>query len=120
MEILIWGSRPLLCAGIDPQAPIRQTPAAPHIFLPRPCISATDPASPVSLRIRDQPATARFLRIRAHTCLAVASAKAGHLNPFLQIRDSSYDLCYDNPHVEPRTQIAAPFFSGQAAGAVPV
>src|ERR1035441_428290 len=48
------GSAPLVRRELSPQAPIRQTPAAPHLFLPRPCKSATDPASPVSLRIRDQ------------------------------------------------------------------
>src|ERR1039458_8085543 len=65
------GLSPLRAGEHHPKTPIRETPiretiAAPHLFLLRPCISATTPALPVSLRIRDQRPSARFLRIRAH------------------------------------------------------
>src|ERR1017187_7935844 len=88
-----------------------QTPAPPHLFLPPPCKSVTDPASPVSLRIRDQrayvvsEASAGVFASRAiHSFRTVIVSvwlffAARHASPFppttLQIRDSLPALLYN-------------------------
>jgi hypothetical protein len=51
--------------------------------------------------------------------LFLANPLPHYLQAFWKIRDSWHNLCYDNPHVEPRRQIPAPF-PGQAPGALPV
>ena len=73
---------------------------------------------PTTLQIRDRSGLARlFANPRpAFPSATFANPRPAHLHPphpqaFWKISDSSRDLCYDNPHVEPRTQITAPFFN---------
>jgi hypothetical protein len=75
---------------------------------------------PTTLQIRDRSGLARlFANPRpAFPSATFANPRPAHLHPphpqsFWKTRDSSHDLCYDNPHAQPRCQITAPF-PGQA------